>query len=291
MREGDRSEYFAQVLLSAIGLSTPIPRQEDIGFDFVVNVSDQESGVLTFDSPCLVSVKSKSSPNIELSPTEAAIRINDKRHIEWLFRSETPAFLGVVDKEDFSIKIFSLLPIWFIFYENQSECGALVIKPRLDVNDTSAVGRPNKGTSITDWKNQYVFDVDLGHPIAAINLDTLKDRDTLKREKDKLRSAALLARLNYVHRNLGIPHFNWFATTSPEGESKGAFYSYAIENNAEVRKLILGKLAPTFISLALSYKDSGNMDKLSAIKTILEELDRAQFPSEVLTTLPEIFPN
>ncbi len=74
LREGDRSEYFAQVLHSGLGLCTPIPRQEDIGFDFVCNLSDQESGILTFGHPYIVSVKSASSAEIDLEPTEAIMR-------------------------------------------------------------------------------------------------------------------------------------------------------------------------------------------------------------------------
>src|SRR5690554_2298550 len=113
MREGDRSEYFAQVLLTGLGLATPIPRQEDIGFDFSCNISDQESGILSFGHPYLISIKSASKPNIELSPTDRAKKDDDQVHIEWLFRQELPSFLGVVDKGKFQMRIFSLIPLWF----------------------------------------------------------------------------------------------------------------------------------------------------------------------------------
>lgn len=47
-REGDRSEYLAVYLLSALGLVTQVPRQEDIGFDLVCNLAEQESGIQSF---------------------------------------------------------------------------------------------------------------------------------------------------------------------------------------------------------------------------------------------------
>lgn len=55
-REGDRSEYLAQYLLSGLGLVTPVPRQEDIGFDFVCSIADEQVGVLTFNQQYLVSI-------------------------------------------------------------------------------------------------------------------------------------------------------------------------------------------------------------------------------------------
>ena len=89
-----------------LGLSTPIPRQEDIGIDFLCSLADQRSGVLTFGNPYLVSVKSLSKPNIVLEPTEAAITENNPRHLHWLFRQELPLFLGVVDKGAFSMRLY-----------------------------------------------------------------------------------------------------------------------------------------------------------------------------------------
>ena len=93
-REGDRSEYLAQFFLSAMGLCTAIPRQEDIGFDFSCSVADQEAGVLTFGYPYLISIKSISSPSIEIDPTATAIQANDRRHVSWLFRQDQPVLLG-----------------------------------------------------------------------------------------------------------------------------------------------------------------------------------------------------
>jgi hypothetical protein len=131
-REGDRSEYFAQVLLSGLGLCTPIPRQEDIGFDFVCNLADQESGVLTFGHPYIVSVKSSSKAEscIVMEPTEAAIEAKTQFHIEWIFREELPSFLAVVDKKNFTLRFYSLIAVWFIYYEGGTTCGKLTLRPR-----------------------------------------------------------------------------------------------------------------------------------------------------------------
>ena len=128
-REGDRSEYLAQFLLSGIGLCSSIPRQEDIGLDFLCSIADQEAKILSFGYPFMVSVKSLSTPNIEL---KAPKKPNDQSHIQWLFRQDAPIFLGIVDKSEISIRLYSLLPLWFLYYEGGPSCGSLAIKPRLD---------------------------------------------------------------------------------------------------------------------------------------------------------------
>jgi hypothetical protein len=63
-REGDRSEYLAQFLLSALGLCSPISRQEDVGYDFSGSIANQESGLISFGYPYLISIKSQSRRKI-----------------------------------------------------------------------------------------------------------------------------------------------------------------------------------------------------------------------------------
>lgn len=289
MREGDRSEYFAQVLLSGLGLSTPIPRQEDIGFDFSCSIADQESGILSFGHPYLISIKSLSKPNIELIPTERAKRESDQRHIEWLFRQELPSFLGLVDKELFQIRIFSLIPLWFIYYEGGPRCGELRIQPRIDEANLNDVGRPIDQGEIEGWPGMHKFEVDLGHPIAILSLDTLKDAEATKLIKNRIRFASKFAQLNHIHFHLGIPHFYWFAKTLPDGSKcHPAFYYLPVPPTEDARQAIMRELAPSLISFALHYKEAGDGESLSAVRKLLELVPEEYFPEVIHENLPEI---
>lgn len=289
MREGDRSEYFAQVLLSGLGLSTPIPRTEDIGFDFLCSISDQENGILTFGSPYLLSVKSISAPNIILEPTEAAKKRNSQDHIEWLFKQELPIFLGVVDKDNFRMSIFSLIPIWFLYYDGGPKCGALTIKPRLDPNRLEDVGRPSEGLAVTGWPGKISYEVDVGHPIAIIDLDTLKDPQKLIAAKSQLRRAIHYAQLNEVHQHLKIPHFHWFAKTSPAGKAfTPAFYYLPVPPSYEARMDIMKELAPSLISFALHFKGAEDYESLRAVCRLLNHAPKNFIPDEIRQALPEL---
>jgi hypothetical protein len=167
-REGDRSEYLAVYLLSALGLVTQVPRQEDIGFDLVCSVADQETGRLTFNHQFLVSLKSRSSPNIVLKPDKGNER--NSIHIQWLYRLELPFFLGVVDKKQNELALYSTLPIWFIPYGGHfRSCGTLRLRPRLSSRNTADVGAPRAIPGVRDKWGRSEWLVDLGHPIVQPN--------------------------------------------------------------------------------------------------------------------------
>lgn len=288
-REGDRSEYFAQVLLSGLGLSSPIPRQEDIGVDFLCSLADQRGGVLTFGNPYFVSVKSLSKPDIILEPTDAAIAEDNPRHLLWLFRQELPLFLGVVDKDKFSMRLYSLAPVWFIHYLDRN-CGGLVIKPRLDPSDTRDVGRPRDLGEIEGWRGAHRYELDLGHPIAIVDLDALKDTTALEAVRDKIRRASRHARTSETHRQLGIPYFQWLVKTQPDAKSfYPGFMQLPVPPDEETRRRIMMGLAPSLIAFALHYKASGANDELRALSFLFRDIPREFFEQPIREALPELF--
>jgi hypothetical protein len=55
-RQGDRSEYLAQYMLSAFGLAVKVPREEDIGVDFYCNLAKHVGKKITYFEPYNVQV-------------------------------------------------------------------------------------------------------------------------------------------------------------------------------------------------------------------------------------------
>src|SRR6266536_1050547 len=110
-RKGNLSEIIADYLLSSIGISTPVRRQDDIGFDFYCQLADQETGpILTFGSPFIIQIKSDSEESIVYGNSNADKWRNED--IAWLFKLEWPFFIGVVYKNEISIKIYRTTNIW-----------------------------------------------------------------------------------------------------------------------------------------------------------------------------------
>lgn len=288
-REGDRSAYLAQFLLSALGLCTPIPQPEDIGFDFACCIADQEAGLLTFGFPYLISIKSLSHPSILIEPQKTAIQTGGQQHITWLFRQEQPIFLGVVDKDAVSLRIFSLLPVWFIYYQSRHLVGTLAINPRLDPDDARDVGAPKQGEELANWPGHFHYDVDLGHPIAIVDLPTIQDEDSTFATKMMLRGAVDWAQRSLLHRRLLIPHFYWIHKTTPDAESfHPAFLYQQIPLNAKAREEKMAALAPSLISFAMHFKEINDAASLRACATLLKYAPADIVPEAVLERVPEL---
>lgn len=285
-RQGDRSEYLATYFFSAIGLVTPVPRQEDIGFDFVCSIADQNCGRLTFNNQYLVSIKSYSTPNIELYPAKS--EDGTLPHIGWLFKQELPFLLAVVNKETQEFLVYSTLPIWFIYYEN-FDCGGIVIKPRLDDSTIEDdVGRPKKCSELEEIKGKYIYEVDLGFPILRAKVFNLNKEEEIERIKTNLRRAIEYARYTSLHVQLGVPYFYWFAKTFREGSLPiPAFYAAEVPNESNVQQHVYKNIAPSLISLALLYKKT-NVVKYDAAVQLLKSVPREQIPNAIREHLTEL---
>lgn len=285
-RQGDRSEYLATYFLSAIGLVTPVPHQEDIGFDLVCSIADQETGRLTFNYQYLVSVKSLSDPNIDLQPAKS--EDGNLPHITWLFRQELPLLLAVVDKKAQEVRIFSTLPIWFVYFENP-DCGSLSLVPRVADNDTSDVGRPKKGDEVQALPGRYHYTVDLGHPILRASVGNLSNPKELQRIKKHLRYAVDYGRQTALQVQLGVPYFYWFAKTHPDGSLPTVgFFANQVPDVKEAQDFTWAHVTPTLISLALLFKSKDEKENLIAVVRLLRLVPQRHIPEPVREQIPEL---
>ena len=135
------------------------------------------------------------------------------------------------------------------------------------------------------------FELDLGHSIAVVDLDTLRDVSSTADVKKKLRRAARYALLNHVYHRLKVPYFYWFAKTQPGGgDIHPGFGCFSLPSDPAARIDVIEEVAPLLITLSLHYKEVGDHDSLSAVATLLKELPAEHFPDVVRSTLPEIVP-
>lgn len=287
-REGDRSEYLAQYFFSAFGLVTPIPRQEDIGFDFVCSIADQEAGRLSFNNQFLISVKSFGSPCIDLKP--APSDSESLLHMAWLFQLELPLLLAVVEKESQEIRVFSTLPIWFIRYAVQChDCGALTLKPRLDDSQTGDVTYPTRGESLPGRTGANHYTVDLGFPVMRANLADLASIDRLRELKERLRIAVDYGFRSSIYRQLGVPYFYWFAHTQPDGSQfVPSFFAGDISDSTEANEYLFSQTAPVWISLAMRFRRKGDEPLFRSVVNLLRLVPPDRIPLAIMEALPEI---
>ncbi len=288
-REGDRSEYLALYLLSALGLVTQVPRQEDIGFDFVCSIADQETGRLTFNHQYVVSVKSKAYPAVQLTPSN---KWDGKEpvHFSWLFRLELPFLLAVVDKDNESLSVFSTLPVWFIYYDKQyRDCASLSLVPRVDSGNAANVDRPLNKRELPKFPGRYHYDSDLGHPMLTLSTADLKNKDRIKKIKERLRFALSYANWSIMYSRIDVPYFYWFAVTAKDSSVYyPAFFCNSLPDHPDVQKHVMYEIAPILVTLAMFYKEKGETTLLENVGQLLRQAPDRAIPDLLREHLQDI---
>lgn len=214
-RQGDRSEYLAQYLLSGLGLATPVPRQEDVGIDFHCAIADQNSGLLTFGHPFCLQVKSSTSPNVVFGGSKDGKWLD--REIQWYLKETTPFFLGVVDKSALELLLYSTSATRLAFVKGYPAKLTLTPRRTSDIETGTTWPQVNADPDCADYGDGLHHTVDLGPPVATLSPQILADEDGLRSAKERLRHCVKIEQANIVYASLGTPYFQWLLSC-PEGQ-------------------------------------------------------------------------
>jgi hypothetical protein len=292
-RQGDRSEYLALYILSALGIVVPVPRQEDIGADFYCSLADLKENRLTFHMPYIVQAKSRSVREISYGGVSEK-GMWKKEEVDWLFSQELPLLIGMVDKERLTLDLYSTSNIWAACY-TQRDCGQVVLIPdRVDSHEQVAV--PSKRPPATPWPadigDGYVWEVPLGPPVVSISIDDIEDETSLVRFRGVLSQAVDLDQTNITYRRLNAHYSRWLHqfTTNEISPSQllGVFYAWNVTPGAHTSNQ-LQALAPILLALANNYKAQGRTEELGKLKATFELLSEHEIPKEVKSRIPELF--
>ncbi|MBL7724766.1 MAG: hypothetical protein JNK27_11485 [Chitinophagaceae bacterium] len=286
-REGDRSEYLANYLLSGLGLVTAVPRQEDIGFDFYCQLANEETGNLSFGFPFVIQVKSSGEEKIvygdsDLSKWKA-------ENLSWLFRLEIPLLIGVIHKKEMRLDIYNTSALNFIFFEFPNPTLLeLTLRNNPDRKDLHGVVKESLEGCPSDKGDGNKYIVDLGNPIITLTNDDIYDKDILKKKKEILRAVLFYEQQSLLYKKLGIPHFYWTFNIETDKGVTPAWMHQTIQGQSI--ESLYSALAPSLISLALNLKARGQMNDVVSLKTIFTSIPGHLVPDEIKKSLPEIFP-
>jgi hypothetical protein len=173
-REGDRSEYLALYLLSALGVAVSVPRQEDIGADFHCVLASTDGKRSTFKDPYLVQVKSSSARgDIRYGGPDDKRRWR-REEVEWLFGQELPILVGLVDKASSSLNLYSTSNMWHARYMG-GNLGEVCLVPDSPAEQNAEIPRPYANQQ-AGWPSgigdQQLWTVPLGPPLVSITTRT-----------------------------------------------------------------------------------------------------------------------
>lgn len=286
-REGNRSEYLANYLLSGLGLVTAVPRQEDIGFDFYCQLADQESGNLTFSFPFVIQIKSKGKEASKIVYGNPDVNKWNQGNIEWLSRLEIPFFIGILCKDTMQLDIYSTSLLYITFMHSPLP-SIIELYPRLK-RDGSRIKKPEKEL-LKDWDSSkgdgYRHKVDLGNPVVTFTNADLREETILKDRKDTLRNCIFRDQQNKLFQKLNIPFSFWM----PEIKTNEFFNQqthYGIPPNYLLASLHEGALAEAIITIAINYYRCGRIEEALELKPILKRI-RNVFPG-IKQEFPDLF--
>lgn len=291
-RQGDRSEYLALYILSALGIAVKVPREEDIGADFYCSLAKQEGKKLTFHSPFIVQVKSESvKANVFYGGP------NDKgtwrqQEIEWLFSQKLPLLLAVVDKSSSTLKLYSTSNMWTLRYKG-GNLGMVHLQPDVPSGPDDEIPRP-PAEQKTEWPKDIgdgqLWRIPLGPPLVAINIGDVEDPAKLEAFRKILSWAVGMEQTNILYRDLNVHFSRWRhkIKTNSQGEAVvyGVGYVFNTQPGANTADQ-LRALAPILGALALNFKHQGRKAEFEALKPLVEILPSESLEVQELRRLVE----
>lgn len=180
---GNSSEYIAQIVLNAVAFAAYVPRQEDIGHDFVCYLSEVRGPMLWAGPSFTVQVKSSREPLLCAQEHELA----------WLESLENPFFVAVVDRTSMRVDFYST---W------KRLVGVLGRAARRRVLVPGAMDAAYEGVyTAPDASEQRI---PLDKPIVSVTAQEIMDIGRAKAVREVLHDWIQLDRNNIVNRSAGL---------------------------------------------------------------------------------------
>jgi hypothetical protein len=98
-RLGDRSELLVENLLAGFAFTTRVPRQEDIGIDFLCSLITGYDGAKLLKAGTFFAVQAKSSPE--------KLIYKQPHELDWITSQENPLLLCVADRDAAAMDVYS----------------------------------------------------------------------------------------------------------------------------------------------------------------------------------------
>jgi hypothetical protein len=228
-RLGDRSELLVQNLLTGIAFTTPVPRQEDIGIDFICSLITGygKGGLLNAGSVFTVQAKGNDDPIIYAKAHE----------VEWITYQENPLLICVADRNAGAMDVYST---WNLLCAVQNGWRGKKVPDRIRLlpGQTGAIW---PGVVDHDDGSQDIY---LDKPIIRVEHNQIFDETKMAAAVEIINEWVRLDRLNIVNRYAGL---NWivgpliYDTGQAPGAQVASFYWN--RNNLEQCVLNLGRSA------------------------------------------------
>lgn len=178
-RLGDVAESFTGALLKRLAFVAPVPRDDDVGHDFICALSEVDGKLCKAGPSFTVQAKSNDKPII----------FEKKHELGWITNQENPFFIIICDLSRESLQIFSTWNMLNAFLFKGSKTIHLIPK------------EPKKGNNPIQWVGAGPqLKIFLGKPILEFSSKDLLDKEKALSFAAILKEWILLDRENIVRR-------------------------------------------------------------------------------------------
>jgi hypothetical protein len=289
-RQGDRSEYLALYMLSALGICIYVPRTEDVGADFYCSLAKRDGNRMTFHLPFIVQVKSSSIKRLSFGGPDKEGRWK-KEEIEWLFSQELPLLIAIVDKASSKLDLYSTSGMWAVRYTGK-DFGQIDLLPG-DPGDLHGTLAPDY-SRVADWPDGIgdgrKCELPLGPPVLSISIDDVEDKAKVKTYGEILSVPLSIEQDNITYRRLQVHFFKCLHRFTTNNPVEGTIF-YCVSNpvpgtNTEAQ---LESLKPMIVTLAYNYKIQNRLPDLMSLKPIVALLSWDDVMVMLKRDCPELF--
>ncbi len=271
-RQGDRSEYLALYMLSALGLAVKVPREEDVGIDFHCTLARQEGQKITYYSPYNVQVKSSTVDELKYGGNDDNKRWREHQ-VRWLLNQTTPFFVAIVDKAKGQMDLFSTATRWFAVHNSRLPF-LIKFKPYMPDNDHHLGNGDKTGLSniqLPSYAECVSWEIPIGQPILSINFDKAEDKDFVAQARTCLHGYVSLDEKNAVAAATGLKHFQWplVVRTNQVLAQIGISVGWSLTPSQDTHNQ-LRALAPIVATLLRTFEGAGDADKVQRLGMLLD---------------------
>ena len=290
--ESNQGEYLAQYFLSALGVSAPVLRQEDVGVDFFCSLAKNTNKKLTFHSPYMVQHGAVGTKEFVYGGYKKDKNGVDKwlsDGIKWLFSQELPLFTCITDREAARFRLYSTSAMWLVRYQfgNMTQ---LELCPD-ENHDPLRESQRDKIGKDGGHGDGFSYRVPLGNPIVDLTIFDLQ-KDVRKRATEALAIAINVEQTNITFRRLGIHVASWlFNDVKPNEPESLATRGGSVFWNGEPGRNVphqIDSLKNIAITLALNLHQQGDADKLAHLAPVFRLFDKRTIPHWIMEKLPRI---
>lgn len=304
---GNIFENLADFLLGSLGNANPPRGQYDHGYDFYCYLSEPAEthrDLLKFDFPYNIQIKSGKGNSVKYGNDE--YQKWKKDDISWLFKHETPFFIGILDTEDYALQVYDTTGIWQLYVNDQLNCSQV----KFNVGGVSTDGFPLsklpanfdylslpmrnnvKTIALEGWEKDngdgLCHIIDMGNPIIKLSVEDTKDQKRLESIKLVLKTAIELERNNITNRNMGINFFSEIKNniTNDPNFFKGSAFKIHPTSYSEILKP-----HPTegLISLLINAEHYQDTNLKTGLKEILKLLPSQPYYEQLYKQYPQLF--